>query len=682
MMITDFRLVQIEALTLAISGGKSNCAQLRILIADERALKIISLLRLNPSELSCVATLSPIHFQQSFLVRQKKETLEKPISEFYQQFSLVFLVSELSVEMCKIIAQSMFTETPFNSIEIYSLDCTNEIQIENFASDINQFQAAQQKPSSTASKLTLPASTPIIRFTDTFTNFIALTPTFVSLATPNSFSSFYQTSNLQQPKLNFHEIQSLALRLLSVVIQSNTLPILINIETQSIDSPAYYLTQALRDLLRSKYDLNADKNQTNQDLSIENDSSDSFSRSNDWMNVQWNPHNRPLLLVCDRTLDCVPMLLHTWTYEALCCELLEMDESLCVSLPNLTDRMKTQSFMLNQDDDHLWQQMRSLSFPEVAEHIQIELKAYQEACAQVSGTSDESSSSALGSLVGLQRRKEVLDMHTTIASALLDLIQARSLDIFVQLEDKLLLNDAQVRRFSKSSNPVHPASVSELLQSIEQPKDGQKRTIDKQDSVRLLAIYALLFQHKTSHNESTLLYESLKRHGASLETCLSALNAVSLRETEPSVAQATKSQIRESSDGLLTTKGVLSGMMAHGRAGVAGVRSRVDGFVRSRLSRTRRSQLCDVIESLVKVSLEGQQSTDFKFKVIDTLSVDRNALNQKNGMPKILVFVIGGGNWTEWEDLMQLQKRVGIDVTYVCSEVLSPNQFMAQLMTS
>ena len=49
------------------------------------------------------------------------------------------------------------------------------------------------------------------------------------------------------------------------------------------------------------------------------------------------------------------------------------------------------------------------------------------------------------SLPELLQKKRFLDMHTTIATALLDCIKARKLDVYFETEEKLMSQSALVR---------------------------------------------------------------------------------------------------------------------------------------------------------------------------------------------------------------------------------------------
>ncbi|EPB73114.1 Sec1 family protein [Ancylostoma ceylanicum] len=133
--------------------------------------------------------------------------------------------------------------------------------------------------------------------------------------------------------------------------------------------------------------------------------------------------SRPLLLIADRSADLATMLHHTWTYQALIHDVL------------------------------------GSAFPLVAEAIQEDLEAYRtsedeikrlkhamgmegnEADAAISSLLSDTTAklgSTVTSLPQLLEAKRLIDLHTNVATTLLDHIKQRKLDVLFELEQKLL----------------------------------------------------------------------------------------------------------------------------------------------------------------------------------------------------------------------------------------------------
>ena len=58
------------------------------------------------------------------------------------------------------------------------------------------------------------------------------------------------------------------------------------------------------------------------------------------------------------------------------------------------------------------------------------------------------------SLPELLQKKRFLDMHTTIATALLDCIKARKLDVYFETEEKLMSQSALVRNHKQVTHSL------------------------------------------------------------------------------------------------------------------------------------------------------------------------------------------------------------------------------------
>lgn len=178
---------------------------------------------------------------------------------------------------------------------------------------------------------------------------------------------------------------------------------------------------------------------------------------------------------------------HTWTYQALAHDVLELalnrlvvEESVGRS-PAGGARSKTRACELN-NTDHFWCQHKGSPFPRVAEAIQEELEQYRtfeeevkklkttmviqvlniyfkrcffsiliDLLCKLKGIDGESDAaysmvanntarltSAVNSLPQLLEMKRLIDMHTTIATGILNFIKSRRLDTFFEIEEKIM----------------------------------------------------------------------------------------------------------------------------------------------------------------------------------------------------------------------------------------------------
>lgn len=172
---------------------------------------------------------------------------------------------------------------------------------------------------------------------------------------------------------------------------------------------------------------------------------------------------RPLLILLDRNIDMATPLHHTWTYQALGHDVLEMALNRVAVDDDESDkghggarRKQKNSFDLDAHDK-FWRTHKGSPFPTVAEAIQEELEQYRNSEEEIKqlkssmgidGESDiafsmvndntERLTNAVNSLPQLLEKKRLIDMHTKVATSVLNAIKVRRLDTFFEVEEKIM----------------------------------------------------------------------------------------------------------------------------------------------------------------------------------------------------------------------------------------------------
>lgn len=224
------------------------------------------------------------------------------------------------------------------------------------------------------------------------------------------------------------------------------------------------------------------------------------------------PSSRPVLIILDRNVDLIPMLSHSWTYQSLVHDVLNMKlNRITVETPvdehNPAKGSTKKAYDLTSND-FFWAKNASVPFPQVAEDIDAELSRYREDANEITkktGASsiedlqnDTSSSAqhlkaAITLLPELRERKAVLDMHMNILAGLLTGIKNRQLDNFFQIEEAIMKQTKQ--------------QVLEVLNDQEKGKEPV-------DKLRLFIIWFLSTEQDVTRADMEKFEESLKAAGA------------------------------------------------------------------------------------------------------------------------------------------------------------------------
>lgn len=405
------------------------------------------------------------------------------------------------------------------------------------------------------------------------------------------------------------------------------------------------------------------------------DSRNSFFTSDTIQAGQFS-FQRPLLVLFDRNLDLATMLHHTWTYQALAHDVLDLnlnrveihdittDESKDAADMRIRPKKK-KSYDLNPHDK-FWQSEKGCPFPIVAEAVQEELDSYRAQEDEVKrlkeamglkGEDDEAISmlsdntakltSAVSSLPELLEKKRLIDMHTNIATALLEHIKERKLDMYFETEEKLM-SKLQLDR--------------SLMDIISDPEAGQP-----EDKVRLFII-ALICGTPLSEAE-------IDQYCVALQSANCDVMPIQYVRRWKAYAKMSAAPSQYGGGGTKTV-GMFSKLMSKSsQLFMEGVKNLV--IKKHNLPATR---IIDAImDSKSLEDVDDYRYFDPKLLRSDSTSVPRN----RSPFNEAFVFVVGGGNYIEYQNLVDYAKgksgTVQKKIVYGCSDLTSASKFLSYL---
>ncbi|KAK9413795.1 putative Sec1-like protein [Seiridium unicorne] len=333
----------------------------------------------------------------------------------------------------------------------------------------------------------------IAQLYDQYLNFVVSEPDLFSLGMQKENTYWALNSAKTKDEELDHVVDKIVSGLFSVVVTMGVIPIIRCPKGAAAEMIAAKLDRKLRDhVLNSKDNL--------------------FSSNTRPTSSASTPASRPVLIILDRNVDLNPMLSHSWTYQSLVHDVLNMKlNRITIETPvdeqNPTKGVSKKAYDLTATD-FFWEKNASMPFPQVAEDIDAELTRYKDDAADITKKTGASSiedlqndtsasaqhlKAAITLLPELRERKAVLDMHMNILAALLTGIKNRQLDSYFQMEEDVMKQ-----------------TKAQVMEAIKDETRGNQPL----DKLRLFIIWFLSTEHEVSRADWTQFEEALKAAGA------------------------------------------------------------------------------------------------------------------------------------------------------------------------
>jgi len=366
--------------------------------------------------------------------------------------------------------------------------------------------------------------------------------------------------------------------------------------------------------------------------------------------------NQMTLILLPRNLDHSSAFMHPWHYGALIDDVLGIRINK-VELNNIITNNKKQEYDLDPKLDKFWAEKMNIPFPHVAEDIDRELNKWKmeyESMGHKKSSKDvedisSNLSSALDMVPEMTERKKSIDMHTNLATHLLNEIKSRSLDQYYEVESSLIFG----QKLDKSV----------FFQLLESPKmDSQDYIYDK---VRLMAIYYLTTENISQKDQDKLDFV-ISRLGDKVDTkildYLKRRKAYGTDFTEKGPGVEPDSAKQKLGSGLL--KDIASKMLDSSKGLLQNVHTFLPGneknFIFTKI-------VANILQTKNISSLHSFAQLNLANKI------KHQDLDKKSDC---IVFAIDGGCYNEYQNLQEWAKKQNINVIYGSTYMYSAKEFL------
>lgn len=488
-------------------------------------------------------------------------------------------------------------------------------------------------------------SSSIASVTDCYVHFASFALSTFSLNIPQCFRDLYGS---QDGDTADQILEAVVDRLLSVVVTLGALPV---IRAPKAMSPAVTVAEKLNQKL---YDLVNARHQMGISLN--------------------SSFNRPLLIILDRTVDMSAMIQHSWNYQPL------LHDSFGIALDKVVlntggENAKKSTYDL-EATDKIYQAIHRLPLSDVATHIASSLESYNTQISQINKGDGEGAGSlvnAMNAIPHLTEQKRLLDMHTNLATALVDVVKEREIDRLYEFEYDLdLLSEKACFQHFEDLMSNQKATAMDLYRSLllialcrpnipEYKLDEIENRIKLRGELKCEALKGIRNVMKMKAFSENLMKQIQNANvvdPSGMKSGADGSNSLSQEGVKKEFSQSHKKLAEYSSKLIDTGVNIFKG-------------------VKRLLPRKKNMHVVNIVENLLTNS-EGI-SQEFAFYDPKASGSVLGPGTRRQAAKRSVVFLVGGGSYNEATMLQEMASRTKHSILYGSTDFDRPEDFVMQL---
>ncbi|CCC69278.1 hypothetical protein NCAS_0C02880 [Naumovozyma castellii] len=492
---------------------------------------------------------------------------------------------------------------------------------------------------------------------DQYLDFIVTEPELFSLELPNSYALLNSPSASEESINTLCD--SIADGLFNSVMTTKSIPII----RAPSGGPAEMIAEKLGRKLRD-YVINTKSSTSSTSLT----NTDSFERS--------------VLIILDRKIDFACMFSHSWIYQCMVFDIFKLSRNtITIPVKNESGEVTEKRFDI-EPTDFFWNENSHLPFPEAAENVEIALSDYKNEAAEITKRTgvtnltdlDPNSANdttqiqeAVKKLPELTARKNIIDTHMNIFGSLLSELETKNLDKFFEIEQNV--DGSKLK--------------TQFLEIL-----NDNKTNNLEDKMRSFIVLFLTSEKGLSKD----FISDVEKYFASNEYDISALKYVyKLREfmqlsnmslQNKSLEDGNNNGNKSAKTGNLSLSG-LYGLTEGSLQG--GVGSLISG-IKKLLPEKKTIPITNVVEAIMdplNSSQKNLETTDSYLYIDPRITRGSHTKKPKRqSYHKSLVFVVGGGNYFEYQNLQEWahsQLHNPKKVMYGSTTITTPDEFLKEI---